>query len=139
LIAAAGLLLALAVAWLAQPLWLGDEPAPPPDARAIALLSEREMVLAMIRDLDTDLALERIGSIAHGDRRVALVDRAAGVLAALDRLQAETSGEAARRAARIEAEVSARATTDPGDLPVPTAPAVVDHGGTSGVQPLSEL
>lgn len=120
-----GALAAGAIAWLGLPLWRGDEPAGPPDPRAVGLLANREALLAAIRDLDADAALGRLNSDEHDLRRRELVERGAQVLMALDQLQAETGGETARRAAVIEAEVAARAvarsgTIDP-EIPVTAA------------------
>ncbi len=110
LLAVAGTVLAaVAVAWLAQPLWRGDEPASAPDRRAVGFLATREAILAAIRDLDADLALGRVDLEDHSRRRGELVERGAQVLRALDRMQAEVGGEAARRSAMIETEVAARA------------------------------
>jgi hypothetical protein len=106
-VAAATGLVVLLAAWISLPLWRGGAPVLPPDPRAVALLAEREAVLATLRDLDADLAAGRITAEEHAPLRARAVQRGVVTLAALDRLEADYAGQAARLAAAIEADVVA--------------------------------
>ncbi|MFQ5460892.1 MAG: hypothetical protein ACE5EL_08870 [Anaerolineae bacterium] len=108
-----GALLAVAVVaagaafmvWIALPLWRGSEPEEAPDQRAVALLAEREAILAALRDLDSDLARGRIDDQEHATLRTTTAARGAAVLAALDAVGAESAGSSRRIAAALEADV----------------------------------
>ena len=93
--------------WVLRPLVVGELPVSPPDPKAVALLSEREAALASLRDLDADLRDGRIGEEGHAATRSMLVERAAQVLEALDRLGEQREGQSAALADDLERQVLA--------------------------------
>jgi hypothetical protein len=124
---AGGLLCLAAALWVVRPLWRGAPTREPVDPRAVALLAEREALLATLRDLDADARAERLGADDHARLRAESVDRAARVLTALDVLAAENAGRTAEIVAAIEREVAQLR-----DLATPAgahAPAVDAAGG----------
>lgn len=108
---AAVLALGLALAWVAAPLWHGAPAASVDDPRVVALLAEREAVLAALRDLDADAAAGRLAPEDHRALRAESVARGAAVLAALDAISehrgAPSAPAAAHPADAVEADVRA--------------------------------
>lgn len=104
------LALAFALAWVAAPLWRGAPAPTADDPRVVALLAEREAILAALRDLDADAADGRLAPDDHRALRVETVARGAAVLAALDAVAAgdrPPSPSAAHPADAVEADVRA--------------------------------
>ena len=68
---------------------LGDDAAAGDEGGAVrqrdALASERERIVAALRDLDLDLAMGKVSAEDHGEMKLALEARAFEVMAALDR------------------------------------------------------
>jgi Flp pilus assembly protein CpaB len=108
LLLAALLVVAGLLAYVGRPLWRGEGDAPPADPRAVALLLEREAVLAALRDLDADHAAGRLPDEIWRTLRADAVARGAAVLAALDDVAADAAGNSARYTEAIEAEVALR-------------------------------
>ena len=104
LIGALGLGIALWI-WILRPLWSGEADAFGTDPRVVALLAEREVALADLRDLDADHLDGRIAGEDHQRLRGDVLARGAEILAALDGLAADEAGGVARRAAWVEAEL----------------------------------
>jgi hypothetical protein len=111
---------ALAV-FVGRPLLGGSEALEPADPRAVALLSEREAVLATLRDLDADHASGRLGDDDYTVLRAEAMTRGGQVLAALDAIAAQSAGETAALTAAIEADVAA---LEQAAVPAPVAVAV---------------
>lgn len=93
--------------WVSMPLRRGELPLDAPDQRAVALLAQREAVLASLRDLEADHASGRVADAPYAAQRTELVTRGAATLAALDAVAADLGGRAAALAEAIEAEVAA--------------------------------
>jgi zinc-ribbon domain len=95
------------VAFLAQPLVENRaSPATAADHRLSALQAEREAVLTMIREIEMDHAMGKIGADDFQAQRADLVVRGSVVLRELDALGGETASEDVDAA--IEAAVAAR-------------------------------
>jgi hypothetical protein len=109
LVAIAGGLVAVVATWVALPLIRGVPDAPSADPRAVALLAEREAVLATLRDLDADHAAARLDEVSYQAMRADAVERGVRVLGALDALETARAGETADLVAEIEREIAARA------------------------------
>ena len=107
-LAVAGLLLLLpSLAWVLAPLRRDLPPREPADPRVLALLAEREALLATLRDLEADHRDGRLSEANYAPLRAGVLSRGSAVLAALDRLAAERSGEVAELAAELERDVVA--------------------------------
>jgi len=130
-LAAVGLVVAIAVlvvAFVGRPLWTGEGDPPPADPRAVALLAQREAVLATLRDLDADHAAGRLPEADWQSLRAQALARGAATLAALDQVAADAAGSTADWMAIIEAEVAAAqpavAPAAPSAAPSPEPPAL---------------
>jgi hypothetical protein len=99
-------LVAAVVLYVGGPLLGGAEALDPVDRRAVALLTEREALLATLRDLDADRASGRLGEADYQRLRAESVQRGVTILAALDSLAAETAGATATLSAGLEEEIS---------------------------------
>jgi hypothetical protein len=101
------LLVVVVAMYVGRPLLGGAAALDPVDPRAVALLTEREAVLATIRDLDADHAGGRLPESDYQRLRAESVQRGVTLLAALDGLAAEAAGATAALSAELEAEVAA--------------------------------
>lgn len=106
--AAIAVLVVAVTVYVGRPLLGGGAALAPADRRAVALLTEREALLATVRDLDADRASGRLDEPDYQRLRAESVQRGAVLLAALDTLAAEADGATARLSAELEAEVAAR-------------------------------
>jgi hypothetical protein len=106
-------LVGLITLWVGLPLWRGELPEEAADPATVALLSEREAVLADLRDLDAARNEGRVTESDYAELRGELMARGAAALQSLDRLAATTDGASVRLAEAIEADVRAAAQSDP--------------------------
>jgi len=94
--------------WVLQPLRDGGSLPAADDARLLALLMEREGMLASLRDLDADLAAGRISAALQQPLRENVLAQGSRVLAAIDDNLARLAGDRREGLERLEAAVAGR-------------------------------